>query len=163
GLDVELDAGREAPGQRPQRGERARELGAEEEAGLDVDEIVRAPRAEAEHAAGADRELGPVAVAVRRAAGDHGRQRRAPPRPLPPTARPTSAFFAWCCASRLTCCHWQPPHNPKIGHGGAIRSSPGRSIAASSAQATFPFSRSRRARTRSPGAASGTKVTRPSA
>src|SRR6185503_9090486 len=46
--------------------------------------------------------------------------------------------------------------------GGGTRSGLGRSISVSSAQATLPFSRSIRARTRSPGAARGTKVARPS-
>ena len=49
-----------------------------------------------------------------------------------PSARSTIAFFAACCASALTCCHWQPPHAPNSGHGGATRSGPGRSISISS-------------------------------
>src|SRR5436190_3476697 len=62
----------------------------------------------------------------------------------------------------VTCCHWHPPQVPNRGHGAATRSGPGRSIATSSPHASLPFSRSIRARTRSPGAASGTNVTRPS-
>ena len=79
-----------------------------------------------------------------------------------PSARSTIAFLAARWASIETCCHWQPPQLPNSGHGGGTRSALARSIAVSSPQAARPFSRSIRTRTRSPGAASGTKVARPS-
>src|SRR5450432_613727 len=80
-----------------------------------------------------------------------------------PSARSTMAFLAARCASSETCCHWQPPQAPNSGQAGSTRSAPRRSIETSSAQATRSFACTTRARTRSPGAASGTNVARPSA
>ena len=82
GLHVELDAGGEAAGERAQRRQGARQLGAEQQAGLDVHELVRAAGAEAEEAARTDGQPRPIAVAVGWAGGDDRRDRDAAERPL---------------------------------------------------------------------------------
>ena len=79
-----------------------------------------------------------------------------------PSARSTMVFLAARCAPIVTCCHWQPPQVPNSGHGGGTRSGPGRSIADQLAPGDLPLLALERTRTRSPGAASGTNVTRPS-
>ena len=115
-LHLELDPGRQPAGERAQRRQRARQLGAEQRAArrvAEIDDVVGPARVKTERPRLAHRELGAIAVAE---VGTH----RAHLRELQiSSARSTIAFLAARCASIVTCCHWQPPQLPKSGHRAA--------------------------------------------
>ena len=76
-LHVDLDAGRQRARGPAQRRQRARQRLAEQRTGRDVDDVVRPPRPKPERPARADRQLGALPIAERRARRDDVRHRDA--------------------------------------------------------------------------------------
>ena len=102
-------------------------------------------------------ELGAVAVA------EGGARPRRPAGSPTPSARSTMAFLAARCASMRDVLPLAAAAAPNSGHGGATRSGPARSIGDELRPGDALLGALEAARTRSPGAPSGTNVARPSA
>ena len=148
-----------APPPAAQPGKRRGQRRGQQRARRDIHDVVRSPGPKAKRRAPPGQPRPPAG----RAPDSH--TPGPPPAPGPPAcpARATTiAPLAARCSPSSTCCHWQPPQRPNSGQGGCTRRARplDRRPARPRPPAPPPPSR---ARTRSPGAASGTKVTRPSA
>ena len=159
GLHLELRAGAEPPRERAQRRQRARQLRPQQRAArriAEVDDVVRAPRVKAERPRRAPpsawRDRGSRSRAGRAHRRDGHAQRPLDDGALGRPLRVDGDVLPLAAAAAAE----EGARRRRRGRG------PARSMATSSAQATRPLARSIRARTRSPGAASGTKVARPS-